>query len=354
MSLPDPVQSVLDDEPVAASVDLGDDDELHVTPTRTLVYRAEGILSEESVEELPHDAERVAVSEGRRKSEITLGYGLDGERTVAIRTDRLDEALHPVLAGVLNAAGITEAGETVEHTFRFSELTLVVTSARVVKHIGPEVWDEEFEEFHYDDVTDLAFEEGSVATTAVLTVDGRQERFKTPTDRARAVREALQSTLFAYYDVSDLDALRDRAAGATDADGAPDAGGTVGADADAFGGGPDPLGADPADLTEEPANAPTAGDEDGDATGGNDPDRPAAADDGFEGSAFESAGADSGDDGADGGDVPTDGSPDDGAQPDGVAGELAALRAAVEEQNERLRTQEELLDRLVDELRRGR
>jgi hypothetical protein len=39
---------------------------------------------------------------------------------------------------------------------------------------------------------------------------------------------------------------------------------------------------------------------------------------------------------------------------DGVAEELAALREAVERQNEQLRRQGELLDQLIDELSRGR
>jgi len=44
--------------------------------------------------------------------------------------------LHPVLAGVLNGNGITDPGETVVKTYRFSELTLIITSDRLVKHIG--------------------------------------------------------------------------------------------------------------------------------------------------------------------------------------------------------------------------
>ena len=82
MSQPEIVQADLDDEDVVARVDLGGEDELYVTPTRTLLYRAEGLLSDESVEEYPHEAERVTVSEGRRKAKVTLDYGLDGEKTV--------------------------------------------------------------------------------------------------------------------------------------------------------------------------------------------------------------------------------------------------------------------------------
>jgi len=108
MSLPETVQATLGGESVAARVDLGGEDLLLVTPTRTIVYRAEGLLSDEAVEEFPHDAEYVGVSEKRRKSKITLDYGLDGERSFTVPTKQLDQVLHPVLAGVLNAAAITD------------------------------------------------------------------------------------------------------------------------------------------------------------------------------------------------------------------------------------------------------
>jgi hypothetical protein len=58
MDVPGIVESELDGEDVAASVSLGSEDVLYVTPTRTLIYRSDGLLSDESVEEYPHDAER--------------------------------------------------------------------------------------------------------------------------------------------------------------------------------------------------------------------------------------------------------------------------------------------------------
>ena len=372
MSQPDIVSSTLDGEPVAARVGLGGEDELFVTPTRTLVYRADGLLSDESVEEFPHDAERVDVSQRRRKSKITLNYGLDGERTIALSSARLDEALHPVLAGVLNAAGITDAGETVTETFRFSELTLVVTSARVVKHIGSSVWDDEFEEFHFDDVTDLAFEEGSVATSVVITTGDRQERFKAPNDEARRVREALETALLEYYDAESLEAFRTAVAPESEGD----AGEAAGVDADgvAFGDGPDPLSANPAELDDAPMNGtrdpsertpsdaeeeeeeateveaekpdppsdaperveasqPSGGAQDAAALQRDPSDAEADPAGGFEGSGFESAAT---------------------VDEEDVAAELADLRAAVEAQNERLQRQQDLIEQLVEELRRGR
>jgi hypothetical protein len=337
MSIPELVQSSLDDEQVAAEVDLGGEDALYVTPTRTLVYRAEGLLADETVEEYPHDAERVEVSEGRRKSKLVLDYGLDGERVITLPSGRLDDALHPVLAGVMNAAGITESGETVEKTFRFSELTLVVTSARVVKHVGTDVWDEDYEEYAFDDVTDLDFEEGNVATTAVLTVGGRQERFKTPNDEARAVREALTAALLAHYDADSLPELRRRLAPDDDGD---DAESGAGADADF--GGPDALDADPTELDETPDNA-TRSDDDAD------PSEETTA-------AFEdlTLGADG--DAAEGSAAPTqEPSPDAAvAATEDLAAEVAELRALVEQQSEQLDRQAELIEQLIRELRQGR
>jgi hypothetical protein len=334
MSLPETVQSSLDGESVAARVGLGGDDLLLVTPTRTLVYRAEGLLSDEALEEFPHDAEHVGVSEGRRKAEITLDYGLDGERTFSVPPKQLDQVIHPVLAGVLNARGVTDTGETVKQTYRFSELTVVVTSARLVRHIGEAVWDEEYDEYHFDDVTDLEFEEGSVATSVVITVGGRQERFKTPNDRARALREGLVGAVCAHHGVDDLDALR--AATATD-DGDDEDDGVV-----SFGDGPAPLGADEGDRgsVDEPAgeSATTSG-PDGRAAG-TEATRPAdgadetdGADEGFDDSGFQSAGV---------------------ADDPAVARELAELRAAVEAQNERIERQERTIQRLIEELRQGR
>ncbi|WP_435319103.1 DUF7115 domain-containing protein [Haloarchaeobius sp. TZWSO28] len=209
MDVPGIVESTLAGEDVAAEVSLGGENVLYVTPTRTLIYQSEGFLSDESVDEYPHEAERLTVKEGRRKTRITLEYSLDGERDFTVPANVSESVVHPVLAGVLNASGVTNPGETVTQTFRFSELTVVVTSERLVKHVGGAVWDEDYEEYHFADVTGLSFEDGSVATQVVLEVDGRPERIKIANDRAAEVKEYLQQSLFAYYDVRSLDALND-------------------------------------------------------------------------------------------------------------------------------------------------
>ena len=381
MSLPERLAGAVDDEDVVASVPLGGDDVLVVTPTRTLVYRAEGLLSDETVEEYSHDVERVDVSTGRRKAKLTLEYGLDGQKTLSLPSKRLEDALHPVLAGILSGRNVTASGESVLRTFRFSELTLIVTSHRLVKHIGSAVWDEEFEEFPYEDLTGLDFEEGTVATAVVLTHAGRSERFKTPNESARAVRETLTDAVCEFHGVDSLEEFRltvaestdedEEAAGPTDFGNGPDplstspvADAEAGAEgaskrspdgeptepsatadgtadelpvAEAAGGtdgSNDPLGAEGgADLAAEPidaADGPAA--EPGAETGAAADDATTGSEDAFEDSPFESA----------------------GVEEEDLSAEVAALRDAVERQSEQLDRQTELIERLIEELRRGR
>lgn len=273
MSLPELLAATVGDEDVVAEVPLGGDDRLAVTPTRTLVFRGDGLLSDESVDEYGHDVERIEVSTGRRKAKITLGYGLDGDETLSVPAKRVDDVLHPVLAGVLSASGVTGPGETVVRTFRFSELTLIVTSERLVKHVGSAVWDADFEEFHYEDLTGLDFEEGTVATAVVLVHDGRSERFKAPNESARAVRETLADAVCSFHGVESLEEFRVAAAEAEES--APDAEASGTTD---FGEGPDPLSASPAADAEADADGPET-EPDG-ATGAADP--PAESGPGFE------------------------------------------------------------------------
>ncbi|MXV63352.1 hypothetical protein GS429_15020 [Natronorubrum sp. JWXQ-INN-674] len=209
MSVPGIVQSTLNGEEIAARVSLGSEDELFITPSSTLVYRSDGLLSDESVDEFPHDADRLTLSEGRRKTKFSLEYPLDGTREFTVPPSKTDAVLHPVLAGVLNGNEITDPGETVVQTYRFSELTLIITSDRLVKHIGGAVWDGDYEEYHFADVTGLAFEDGSVATQIVLTANGRPQRIKAPNEEANDLRERLKRALFEYHDVGSLEELNE-------------------------------------------------------------------------------------------------------------------------------------------------
>jgi hypothetical protein len=202
MNVPGIVETELGEETVATRVRLSGSDAVFVTPTRSLVYRAEGLLSDESVEGFSHDAERLSVSAGRRKATVSLDYAVDGRRTFTVPNGRVSDVVQPILAGLLRARGVTDTDERVVGTFRFSELTLVVTDERLIKHVGGTVWNDDYDSFHYDDVTGLHYEEGSVATGVVLTVDGRQRRIKTPNDEVPALRKHLESALFEYHDVA--------------------------------------------------------------------------------------------------------------------------------------------------------
>ncbi|WP_435116844.1 DUF7115 domain-containing protein [Halolamina sp. C58] len=330
MTLPETVTDHLDGEEPVAEVDLGGEDRLLVTPTRTLVYRAEGLLSDEAVEEFPHEAERITLTTSRRKAKLTLDYGLDGEETLSIPKAKIDEVLHPLLAGVLDANGITDPGETVKRTFRFSELTLIVTDKRVVKHIGQALWDEEFEEYPFEDVTDLAFEPGNVATSVVLTHDGRQERFKAPNDDARAVEAAITDALLSYHDVRDLDELR-----AETADEEVDDADSESRQDSPFGEGPELFGEDeePEPDVEEESTPEESTDQliqqVEEATGDEEPTENEATSSGVE---------------------PAGDAPDTAA----LAAEIEELRDAVERQEAELERQNDLIEQLIEELRQGR
>ncbi len=374
MSLPELLESALDGEPSVAQVQLGGEDVLVVTPSRTVVYRADGLLSDESIETYDHNAERLDLSVGRRKAKLTLDYGLEGTETLAFPAKRVEGVLHPMLAGIINAVGITDPGETVHKTFRFNDLTLIVTSNRVIKHIGSAVWDEDFEAFDYGGLTDVDFEEGSVATSVVLTHSGRQHRFKTPNNDARAVREAIVEAVCTFHEVSSIEELREAMADQDNAD-------EEAVDRLDFGDGPDPLSAEPGELESTPENATQPADTAGgdleavleagadhstqqetaplaDSNTDHQPpqseatQQPTAADstskpsqptteqsvettptDAFEGSPFESAG-------------PID--------EQDISVQLTALAETVEQQQQQLERQAELLETLIEELRRGR
>ncbi len=206
MEIPNLVRERLGGESIEATVNLGDEDVICVTPTRTILYRGDGLLSDESVEIYDHDVERLGLSKGRRNTKFILEY-VDGTREFKVPSGRGDTLLQILLQSILRVAGIAAEDESVAGVYQFSELTLIVTEARLVKHVGAPVWDEDFEVFDYDDVTALEFEEGSVATQIVLTVNGRPQRIKAPNDKAPQVEQTLTQTLCAYYEVNSLEEL---------------------------------------------------------------------------------------------------------------------------------------------------
>ena len=206
MEIPDLVTQRLGDETVTTTVSLGDEDMACFTPTRTLIYSGEGLLSDESVAVYDHDIERLAVSEGRRKTKFTLEY-VDRTEKFAIGSAYTERVLENLIDGILGVSGILDEDESVSGVYRFSELTLIITDKRLVKHIGNMVWDDDFEEYSFDDVTGLSFEEGSVATQIILSVDGRPQRIKAPNDEVPMLKRTLTEVVCAYHDVQSLGEL---------------------------------------------------------------------------------------------------------------------------------------------------
>lgn len=207
MEIPDLIKGRLGAESIESAVSLGDEDLICFTPSRALLYRGEGLIGDETVEEYDCNLDRLNVSEGRRKTSFRLQY-VDGEESFSVSSDRGEPVLQRLLQSVLRTANVLDAEETIEAVYRFSELTIIITDSRLVKHVGAYVWDDDFEEYPYGDVTGLDFEDGSVATQIVLSVSGRPQRFKAPNDEAALLRRALTNALCEYYEVSSLSALK--------------------------------------------------------------------------------------------------------------------------------------------------
>ena len=361
MEIPSLVQECLDEESIETAVSLGSEDVVCFTPSRTLLYRGEGLLSDEGVDVLSHDVERLDVSEGRRKTEFVFEYA-DGTDSFAVPSDRTDAVLERVLAGVLGASGVTDADEAVAGVFRFSELTLVITDNRLVKHIGAHVWDADYEEFPYDAVTGLDFEEGSVATQVVLSTGGHPERIKAPSDQAPRLRETLERALFSSHGVDSLAALNE-ALGNDEAEdqGSGDSGGL------AMNEGISPLVGDDTDDGSDGAGQSASGRSGGDRAragdrdaGTSDTSRPLSDTDRADTASASSAESGAAD--ANRADTPTDTAQ---AQPTRTAGvdpekfeelqeQVELLTKAVKRQNEILEGHTETVDQLIEELRQGR
>lgn len=311
MAVPDLVRERLGGEKPVARVPLGGDDELWVTPSRGLIYRAEGLLSGETVDEYPLEAQTLTMTEGRRKTTIRLDRGYDGADEFTVPAKHTEEALRPVVEGVLASGGITEDGESVKQVFRLGELTLVVTDGRVVKHVGSALWTaEDYEEFAYDDVTDLDLEHGSVSSELVIEVDGRPQRIKTPSEDAHEIRKTVEGPLLARHEVDSVAALRRKFA---DDEEAP---------------------------AEEAPESPAAAGE-------------APTDDGGLGSLLEFGDLDEAREELQRGESTPTTEATDAASANDLAAEVAALRTAVEQQGERIEELQDLFDRLIDELRRA-
>jgi len=336
MEIPDLVQQELGDEEIRGGVNLGDEDAACFTPTRTLVYRGEGLLSDEKVASYPHDFERLTVSEGRRKTKFSLIYTSE-KLELSVPGSRGDAVLERLLEGKLTVSGGIETDETIAGVFRFSELTLVVTDRQLLKHIGNVTWDADYEAFSYDDVTGLEFEEGSVATAVVLSFNERPERIKAPSEQAPMVRKTLEEALFAYHEVGSLAELNTEV-GADPEESASDAGNGLGLES-----GIDPLvsndkeGGDGSEAESASASTPAA------TASTSEQETTAEARTGSQSS--DTSGTDT-----DSVDSDTTGDPDIAE----LEAQVAELTAAVEAQNEQLQQQERTIKQLIKELRQGR
>lgn len=207
MSLPGRVEVLIGDERIIERVALDSDETLFTTPSRAITYRESSFLSDESVEEFPTDVDRFAIEDGPRNASIIFEYPTSEDRELTVSVERLPEVIPAVLGSVLLATDTLDPDETVIETYRFNELTLVITERRLLKHIGTAVWGQDFDAIDYDDVTGLRTEEGTVATQLVLHTAGVAERLKVPQESARAVITYLEEAICAHHGVSSIDAL---------------------------------------------------------------------------------------------------------------------------------------------------
>jgi hypothetical protein len=200
MDVPGIVRERLGDERRMTSVNIGGEDRVYVTPPRTLVYHASGLFSRESIDEYAHDARRFDVSANRREATFAFEYD-DGVEAFSIPRERIETVLPPVLAGVLRTTGHIDDEESVEESYRFGERTVVVTEAQVLTSVGEAVWDHDHDSYAYEEITDLAFDDGDL----VVVVDGRSRRIELDDDSGREAYETVEAALLAYHGVGSVD-----------------------------------------------------------------------------------------------------------------------------------------------------
>ncbi|WP_256684447.1 DUF7115 domain-containing protein [Halococcus qingdaonensis] len=204
MDVPGIVRERLADERRMTSVNVGGDDRVYVTPPKTLVYRAAGLFSSESIEEFPHDVSRFDVSADRREATFAFEYEHGVEAFSAPR-ERIETILPPVLAGVLRTTDRIDPDEEIEESYRFGDRTLIVTDRRLLTAVGEAVWDREHDSYDYDRITDLRFEDD-----LRIDVDGRPRYIELTGDGRREAYETLEDALCAYHGVASIDQLADR------------------------------------------------------------------------------------------------------------------------------------------------
>jgi hypothetical protein len=359
MEIPELIKQRLGDETIESAVSLGDEDLICFTPTRALLYRGEGLIGDESIDVYDSNVERLSVSEGRRKTGFVLAY-VDREEKFSVSRDRGDAVMQRLLQSVLRTADVIDPEESVTDVYRFSELTVVITDGRLVKHVGAYVWDGDYEEHPFEEVTGLDFEDGSVATQIVVEVRGRPQRFKAPNDQAKLLERSLTDALSEYYEVGSLPALNDALADNLEEDAVEDQQ-PVASDIE-LDDSISPLVGDDGDEEEEldtdairgigESSADAAADDEDDSAddgdGADDAEDDTAAE-ATEGAATAQAATEEASERAD------EAAGSGGVDPEDVEAiqtQLTNLTTAVERQNELLKQQHETIRTLIDELQR--
>lgn len=205
MELPAAVESRLDGGS-HRTVTLADDDLVVCAPEETILYRGARLLSDAEIEVYDHDIERLGLEHGRQQTTFVLESTTGVER-FSVPGDRARAVLEGLLAGVLETTGVTDTDERLHGVYRFSDLTLVVTDARLLKHVGSAIWEPTCETFPLETVTGLEFESGARAIQAVVRLEDRAERIKIPNSQAPQVRETLTEAVLDFHDLDTLDAL---------------------------------------------------------------------------------------------------------------------------------------------------
>ena len=273
MDVPGIVRERLGDERRMTSVNIGGEDRVYVTPPRTLVYHASGLFSRESIDEYSHDARRFDVSANRREATFAFEYD-DGVEAFSIPRERIETVLPPVLAGVLRTTGHIDDEESVEESYRFGERTVVVTEAQVLTSVGEAVWDHDHDSYAYEDVTDLAFDDGDL----VVVVDGRSRRIELDDDSGREAYGTVEAALLAYHGVGSVDDIGRRPPERSSVDESQATGGVSSAGSQDFDSSADAAPTDTAPPTEpdDPSPEPLSGraDEPAESAGPTEPTEP--------------------------------------------------------------------------------
>jgi hypothetical protein len=330
MSVPTVLQEAIGDEEIADTLKLGGEDLLVFTPSHCICYRADGLLSDESVSKFRYDITGLSIDVGRRSTDLVFDYGHEGTEQLGVPNDQAEAAIQAFLTFTLRSTDEIEDDEAIAEVFRIDELALLLTEHRYVKHVGTAVWESDADVVPYQDIWDVDLEQGSVgAQVVVRTMDG-VDRIKASSADAEGIHASLSDAVCTAHGVDTLDDIEPPEEPA-------DESGAEQPSAEDDGPSLPPLQGTSAD------GGTTSGRSLGSSqSAGERPDDARAV-------ARRQSASTGGADGAKGGgdaSEPIDLSP--------IEDRLDDIEEAVEETNERLDEHREAFEQLVDELRRGR